>query len=68
MLPFYILHQPLIVVLGYLLAGWALPVLPKYLLIGALVLVLALGFYFLAIRRSRLLRFLFGLPAASSTS
>lgn len=67
-LPFYILHQPLIVVLGYLLAGWALPVLPKYLLIGSLVLVLALGFYFLAIRRSRLLRFLFGLPAASGTS
>jgi hypothetical protein len=65
-LPFYILHQPLILVLGYTLRGWTLPVLPKYLLIGTLVLALAVGFYFLFIRRSKVLRFLFGLAQTQS--
>jgi hypothetical protein len=65
-LPFYILHQPLIVVLAYWLRGWPLAILPEYLLLASAVFVLAMGLYHFAIRRSRVLRFVFGMPAAGA--
>jgi glucans biosynthesis protein C len=60
-LPFYILHQPAIVMLGYVLRTWDLSIGVKY------AIVLVAGFagimlvYELAVRRHNALRLLFGM-------
>ncbi len=61
-LPFYILHQPVIVLLGLGVREWQLPIVAAYpLLVVATFLVCAAGC--LIIRRSVLLRFLFGMSS-----
>jgi glucans biosynthesis protein C len=59
--PFYILHQTIIVVLGYYLLPSPLATVWKYVMIVALTYVLGLGIYDVAIRRTNLTRFLFGM-------
>jgi peptidoglycan/LPS O-acetylase OafA/YrhL len=69
-LPFYILHQPVIVLLGYLMRTWDLSISAKYtivLVVGFAVIMLV---YELAVRRHNTLRVLFGmhpLPTGHST-
>ena len=60
-LPFYILHQTVIVALGYFIVRWAIPDMLKFIivLLGSFTLVVAIYEYL--IRRNNLLRFLFGL-------
>ena len=60
-LPFYILHQPLVLLLGYYIIPLPLSILAKYLLIAPSALLLTLGLYEFAVRRVNLLRYLFGL-------
>jgi peptidoglycan/LPS O-acetylase OafA/YrhL len=60
-LPFYILHQPVTVVLGYLLRDWPLVIGLKYPLMVVLAFGLCMLLYELLIRRIALLRFLFGI-------
>jgi glucans biosynthesis protein C len=60
-LPFYILHQPVIVAIGYLIGSWSLSVGVKYLLLSSSAFVVILLLYELLIRRVNLLRFLFGM-------
>ncbi|MHA6525046.1 acyltransferase family protein [Tessaracoccus sp. G1721] len=67
-LPFYILHQPLIVVLGYLTADWGLPIPLMYVLVALTVMAVSLCLYEFAIRRVALLRLLFGMGGAPPTS
>jgi len=66
-LPFYIVHQTLIVLVVYGVRDWSLPVGPAWLLVivtaGSASLAAAL-----VIRRFRPLRFLFGLPVQVSPS
>ncbi|HEU5086039.1 MAG TPA: hypothetical protein VFT99_01295, partial [Roseiflexaceae bacterium] len=60
-LPFYILHQPVIVLLGYLVRTWNLSIGAKYaivLIVGFAVIMLV---YELAVRRHNALRVLFGM-------
>jgi glucans biosynthesis protein C len=59
--PFYILHQTIIVVLGYFLLPSPLAATWKYVMIVALTYALGLGIYDVAIRRTNLTRFLFGM-------
>jgi glucan biosynthesis protein C len=59
-LPVYILHQTLIVVLGYFVIQWDWPVNAKYFFILACVLISSLGIYEL-VRRNGVTRFLFGI-------
>ncbi len=59
--PFYILHQTVIVVIGFYVVGWTAAVLPKYLVIAACSLVVSLGLYDLLVRRTNVTRFLFGM-------
>lgn len=60
-LPFYILHQPIIVVLDYFVRDWAIPVGLKYpLMILAVFAIFALLYEYL-IRRVPALRLVFGL-------
>lgn len=69
-LPFYILHQTVIVVVGFFLIEWPLGVLPKYLILAATSFAVIMTTYELLIKRFNPLRFLFGLkprPAAPVT-
>jgi glucan biosynthesis protein C len=59
--PFYILHQTVIVAIGFFVVQSAASVLPKYLAIGACSLVVTIGLYDLIVRRTNVTRFLFGM-------
>ncbi|MGE5221148.1 MAG: acyltransferase family protein [Omnitrophica WOR_2 bacterium] len=60
-LPFYILHQPVILILGYFIIPLPLAIAAKYFLITPLALLISLGLYEYGIRRNNLLRGAFGL-------
>jgi len=59
--PFYILHQTVIVAIGFYVVGWTAGVLPKYLVIAVCSLVVSIGLYDLIVRRTNVTRFLFGM-------
>jgi glucan biosynthesis protein C len=58
-LPFYILHQSVIVAIGFMISTIAMPLYLKYPLLVALSFLAIMGIYSL-IRQSRVLMFLFG--------
>jgi hypothetical protein len=60
-LPFYILHQTVIVTIGFYIADWQTGVMVKYLTLSTLSFVVILVVYDLLIRRVNTLRFLFGM-------
>jgi len=60
-LPFYVLHQTVIVTLAFLLIGWKAPIAAKYVVLAVGSLVVILAVYQGAIARFRILRFLFGM-------
>ncbi len=62
-LPFYILHQTIILIIGFFVVQWPLGIMLKYLIISTSSLVLILAIYELLIRRFRVIRFLFGMKA-----
>lgn len=59
--PFFIIHQPLILALGYYMRGWEVPLLIKALSIVILTSAGTILIYDLCVRRTNLTRFLFGL-------
>jgi glucan biosynthesis protein C len=63
LLPFYVLHQPVILVLGYFIIPLALPILVKYLMIAALAFGITMALVEFGVRRIELLRCIFGLRA-----
>jgi glucan biosynthesis protein C len=65
-LPFYILHQPVILIIGYFIIPLPLPVLAKYLIITPLAFSITLGLYEYGIRRVNLLRYAFGLKPSKA--
>jgi surface polysaccharide O-acyltransferase-like enzyme len=60
-LPFYILHQSVIVVFGFFLIDWNAAVLLKYFVLGTVSFGMILAIYEFVVRRFRPLRFLFGM-------
>lgn len=60
-LPFYILHQTVIVTLGFFVVQWAIPDLLKYVIILFVSFFVVMGLYEFVIRRINLMRFLFGM-------
>jgi glucan biosynthesis protein C len=60
-LPFYILHQPVLVLVGFFVVQWQIPDPLKYPLIALPSFMLIMGLYELLVRRFNLLRFLFGM-------
>jgi fucose 4-O-acetylase-like acetyltransferase len=64
-LPFFVLHQPAIVAIGFFVVQWDLGILPKLLILVATSFSLSLGLYELVIRRVRPLRALFGMPVGA---
>lgn len=66
-LPFYILHQTVIVLVGFAIVDWNLPVLLKYAFVSTCSFIVILIVYHLLIRRIGILRFLFGLKLTPPT-
>jgi hypothetical protein len=60
-LPFYVLHETVIVVVAYVVLGWPVGGAAQYGLIAVTSLAMTLLLYDLAVRRTRCTRFLFGL-------
>ena len=60
-LPFYILHQPMILLIGFFVIPLALPIAVKYLIIAPLAFGIVLGLYEYGVRRWNLVRRVFGL-------
>lgn len=60
-LPFYMLHQPVILIIGYFIIQLPLPVALQYLLIAILSFTVIMVIYEFLVRRVNLLRVLFGM-------
>jgi hypothetical protein len=58
-LPFYILHQTVLITLGYFVVQWAIPDLLKFVIILTVSFLAIMGLYEFGVRRFNLLRFLF---------
>jgi glucans biosynthesis protein C len=59
--PFYLLHQPVIIVVGYFMIRWDIAVLLKVVLITFTSFAIVAGLYWLIIRRVNILRIIFGM-------
>jgi hypothetical protein len=60
-LPFYVLHQTIILSIGYLVVQWSIPDLLKFMIIALLSFLTILTIYEFLIRRNNVMRFLFGM-------
>jgi peptidoglycan/LPS O-acetylase OafA/YrhL len=60
-LPFYLLHQTVILVVGFFVIRWTMGILPKLLIVTATSFALTLFLYELLVRRFNAIRFLFGM-------
>ncbi len=68
-LPFYILHQTVLLIVGYFVVDWAIPDLLKWLIILPVSFILIMVLYEFLVRRFNVMRFLFGmkpLPKAAA--
>ena len=63
-LPFYILHQPVLVCIGYVVMGADLPDGVKWFVTMALSLAVIMTMYIFIVRRFDLFRFLFGMKTS----
>jgi hypothetical protein len=60
-LPFYLLHQTVILCVGWFVIRWSLGIAPKFLIISIASFLIIMFFYELLIKRFNSLRFLFGM-------
>jgi hypothetical protein len=60
-LPFYVLHQSILFVVGFYVLNWAIPDLAKWAIILISTFAIIMALYELLIRRINLLRVLFGM-------
>ena len=67
-LPFYVLHQTVIVAVAYLIVGWDLPVWPKFVALCLAATALTLALYEVVVRRAAPTRFLFGMKPSRPES
>ncbi|MCL5958004.1 MAG: acyltransferase [Chloroflexi bacterium] len=64
--PFYVLHQTVIVVIGFYVVQWSFDVNVKYLVIVAASLVGTMVSYDVLVRRTNVTRWLFGMKSAKA--
>ncbi len=62
-LPFYILHQTVLLCVGYFVLQWAIPDLLKWAIILVVSFALIMALYEFLVRRFNVMRFLFGMKA-----
>jgi glucan biosynthesis protein C len=60
-LPFYVLHQTVIIIVGYYVIQWPLGVPAKYAITASVAFALTLGAYDILVRRWNVTRVLFGM-------
>ena len=60
-LPFYVLHQTVIVIVGFFIANWTLAVFPKFLFLAGTSFIVIMALYEFLVKRINVLRFLFGM-------
>ena len=60
-LPFYILHQTIILIVGFFVVQWSMGIAPKYLIVVVISFAAIMAIYELLVRRINILRFLFGM-------
>ncbi|MFB0559225.1 MAG: acyltransferase family protein [Dehalococcoidales bacterium] len=60
-LPFYILHQTVIIIIGFFVVQWSMGIAPKYFIISTTSFVAIMAIYELLVRRINVVRFLFGM-------
>ena len=60
-LPFYILHQTVILCVGWFVIRWYIGMLPKYLIITSCSFIIIMALYEGVVRRFNVVRFLFGM-------
>ena len=68
MLPFYILHQTVIMSVGYFVVQWAIPDLLKWLIIVPVSFAIIMALYEFLVRRYNVMRFLFGMKPLKRTA
>lgn len=67
-LPFYVLHYFVIVVITYFAVPWNIALVAKFVIVSSLALAVTLGIYELLIRRVALARRIFGMKTRSRES
>jgi hypothetical protein len=60
-LPFYLFHQTIILVVGFFVIRLPMGILPKFLIVVALSFAAIMALYELGVRRIGVMRFLFGM-------
>jgi hypothetical protein len=66
-LPFYILHQTVIVIIGFYVVQWNMGIAPKYAVIATTSFISIMAIYELLVKRVDILRFLFGMRLKKKT-
>lgn len=64
--PFYLLHQTVIVAVGFYVVNWQIEISQKFIIISSGAIMLTLGLYELIIRRFNFVRFCFGLKLSTT--
>jgi len=64
LLPFYILHQTVLLLIGYFVVQWAIPDLAKWMVIFVSSFIVIMAIYEFVVRRFNAMRFLFGMKSA----
>jgi glucans biosynthesis protein C len=64
-LPFYILHAPVVMMIGFFVVSWSIPVQIKFLCLSTLSFVATLAVYDLVVKRTHFTRALFGMKAGN---
>jgi hypothetical protein len=60
-LPFYVLHQTVLLIVGFYVIQWSVPDALKFVVIFVVSLIIIVGLYWFAIRPYNVMRFLFGM-------
>jgi len=60
-MPFYIMHQRVIVCIGYFIKDWQWAVFPKYLLLASTSFIINVVLYEFAVKQVNYLRYHFGM-------
>jgi peptidoglycan/LPS O-acetylase OafA/YrhL len=62
-LPFYVLHEPVIVAAAWVIVRWHAPIAGKYVALVCVSFAVTLALYEVLVRRFRIPRLLFGMKA-----
>lgn len=65
---FYILHQTVLLIIGYFVVQWAIPDFAKWMIIFVSSFAVIMAIYEFAVRRNNVLRFLFGMKSTPKSA